>query len=128
TTDVVFSPDGALMATATLGLYVWDVHDPARPVEITSRFEYRLVTSLAFMPDGRTLVGGSADGFLTAWDVATGKVAWRVDTHQGAVQDVAISPDGRVIATAGDSRTVTLWDAATRAPLAVLSVHTGPVQ
>jgi WD40 repeat protein len=128
TTDVVFSPDGALMAAATLGLYVWDVHDPAHPVSVTDRFEYRLVTSLAFVPDGRTLVGGSADGFLNAWDVATGKVAWRVNTRQGAVQDVAISPDGRVIATAGDSRTVTLWDAATHTSLAVLGGHTGPVQ
>jgi WD40 repeat protein len=127
-TDIAFDPGGRLLATATLGAYVWDVHNLAAPVDVSGRYPSRLSTSLAFTPDGRRLVSTGAGGFLNVWDVATGKLLASPDTHQGALQDLAISPDGRLFATAGDSRTIKLWDASTLTEVATLSGHTAPIQ
>jgi WD40 repeat protein len=128
-TDIAFAPRGRrLLAAATLGLFVWDVHDLTSPPRKTSKYQPRLATSLVFTPDGRRLVAASTGGFLNAWDVATGKPLARDKTGQGAVQDVAVSPDGKLLATAGDSRTVKLWSATDHRELAVLSGHTAPVQ
>ncbi|NUK39700.1 hypothetical protein HRW16_01905 [Streptomyces lunaelactis] len=126
-TDIAFAPRGRrLLAVATLGLFVWDVHNPASPSP--EPYEPRLATSLVFTPDGRRLVAASTGGYLNAWDAATGKLLARDNTGQGAVQDVAVSPDGKLLATAGDSRTVKLWSATGHRQLAVLSGHTAPVQ
>jgi WD40 repeat protein len=127
-TDVAFDPSGKLLATATLGAYVWDVHNLGAPVDVSSRYPSRLSTSLAFTPDGRRLVSAGARGLLNVWDTATGKLLASQDTHQGALQDLAISPDGRLFATAGDSRTIKFWDASTLTEIATLSGHTAPIQ
>ncbi|MFD2690762.1 helix-turn-helix domain-containing protein [Streptomyces phyllanthi] len=129
-TDIAFAPGRGprLLAAATLGLFVWDVREPALPSRKTSAYPPRLTTSLVFTPDGRRLVAASTGGYLNAWDAATGEFLTRDDTGQGAVQDVAVSPDGKLLATAGDSRTVKLWDAANHRELAVLRGHTAPVQ
>ncbi|WP_410818983.1 hypothetical protein [Micromonospora sp. 050-3] len=127
-TDVAFDPGGSLVATAALRPYVWNVRDSARPAELTSAYPSRIVTSLLFTPDGRRLVGASVGGFLNVWDVSTGELLERIDTEQGAIQDVVVSGDGRLLATAGDSRTVKVWDAATYRQMALLDSHTAPVQ
>ncbi|MEH1163927.1 helix-turn-helix domain-containing protein [Micromonospora sp. CPCC 205539] len=127
-TDVAFDPGGRLVATAALRPYVWNVQDAARPTETTSKYPSRIVTSLVFTPDGRRLLGASVGGFLNVWDVATGELLERIDTEQGAIQDVANSADGRLLATAGDSRTVKVWDAGTYRQTALFDGHTAPVQ
>lgn len=127
-TDVDFDPGGRLLAAATLGPFLWDVTDMNEPSDVTARFPARIVTSLAFTPDGRRLLGASVGGYINTWDITTGKQLNRVNTQQSAVQDIAVSPDGSWLATAGDSRTIKLWDAATGRETAVLSGHTAPIQ
>ncbi|WP_203701575.1 WD40 repeat domain-containing protein [Asanoa iriomotensis] len=127
-TDIEFDAGGRLLAAATLGLGLWEVTDMNKPSEITARFPARIVTSLAFIPDGRRLLGASVGGYINTWDITTGKLLNRVNTQQSAVQDIVVAPDGSWLATAGDSRTVKLWDAATGRETAVLSGHTAPVQ
>jgi WD40 repeat protein len=125
-TDVAFDPSGRLVATAALRPYVWNVQDA--PTDMTPKYPSRIVTSLVFTPDGRRLVGASVGGYLNVWDVATGELLQRINTQQGAIQDVAVSADGSLLATAGDSRTVQLWNAVTYRRTAVLDGHTAPVQ
>ncbi|WP_328415287.1 helix-turn-helix domain-containing protein [Micromonospora sp. NBC_00389] len=127
-TDVDFDPGGRILAAATLGPALWDVTDINKPSEITARFPARIVTSLAFTPDGRRLLGASVGGYVNTWDITTGKLLNRVNAQQSTVQDIVVSPDGSWLATAGDSRTIKLWDAATGRETAVLSGHTAPVQ
>ncbi|GAA4255817.1 nSTAND1 domain-containing NTPase [Dactylosporangium darangshiense] len=127
-TDIAFDATGTVLAAATLGQSLWNVQDLDRPADITARFGSRIVTSLAFTPDGRRLFGASAGGYVNVWDVGTGRQLSRYGTGQSAVQDIAVSPDGTVVATAGDSRTVKLWDAASGQELATLGGHTAPVQ
>jgi WD40 repeat protein len=71
------------------------------------------VHSVAFSPDGRTALSGSADHTLKLWDVATGKLVRTLEGHSDEVTSVAFSPDGRTVLSGSWDHTLKLWDAAT---------------
>lgn len=78
-----------------------------RPTDRT----YQCVNTLAFSPDGGTLVSGSWDDDLRLWDVASGDPVGRpLSGHTGDVFDVAFNPSGSVVASAGEDGTMRLWD------------------
>ncbi len=82
------------------------------------RRNWSLVTSVAFSPDGKTLVSGSWDKTIRLWDAATGKpLGEPIRGHEGSVSSVAFSPDGKTLASGSDDSTIRLWDAATGKPL-----------
>lgn len=72
------------------------------------------VTSVAFSPDGRTIVSGSSDKNVRLWDKATGKEVRRLQGHTYIVTSVAFSPDGfiksegRQVMTAGGADETTV--------------------
>src|SRR5262249_7756077 len=68
------------------------------------------VRSLAFCPDGRTLI--SAGGGIQLWDVPTGKELRHFDGHDGGVTAAALSSDGGRVASAGWDTTALIWDVA----------------
>ena len=57
------------------------------------------VYSLAFAPDGRTILSGSRDKTAKLWDVTTGEMIWSIE-DPGPFRSVAIAPDGRSCITA----------------------------
>lgn len=72
------------------------------------------VLSLAFSPDGNSLVVGSQRPDAEIWDVSTRKLVGHLEGHIDWVTHVSYSPDGRYIATARPRSTrVYLWDAQT---------------
>ena len=93
------------------------------------------VTSLAFAPDGETLVSGGADGKLCLWNwqdkMNPATAAW--SAHQGGVLALAYSPDGAFVASGGRDERVNIWDGtnlseANRQPLAKLTDCDGVVR
>jgi WD40 repeat protein len=69
-----------------------------------------VVYSLAFLPDGKTLVSASGDRLVRLWDPATGKERRRLEGHTDAVLSLALTPDGKRLASGSADRTVRFWD------------------
>ncbi|HSE16778.1 MAG TPA: WD40 repeat domain-containing protein [Pyrinomonadaceae bacterium] len=84
----------------------------AEPESVTLEGHTGDINSVAFSPDGRSVVTASADGTARVWDAATGKSLGELRGHSGSVNSASFSPDGKFIVTAGDDATVRLWDAA----------------
>jgi WD40 repeat protein len=82
------------------------------------------VWSVAFSPDGATVVTASSDGTARIWDARTGELLHILRGHFGVVTDASFSPDGQWIVTAGPS-TAALWTAATGERLFYLRGHAG---
>ncbi len=66
------------------------------------------VESVAFTPDGKTLVSGSRDRTVDLWDARTGELVRTLSGPDGPVLSVAA--DNAVAAGAGEDRTVRIWD------------------
>src|SRR5712692_7744310 len=86
------------------------------------------VDSVAFSPDGRYVLTGSADGIARLWETASGKPLASYQGHTGSVNSVACSPDGRCVLTGSNDRTARLWETASGKPLATYQGHTGLVR
>ncbi|MGB7537976.1 MAG: WD40 repeat domain-containing protein [Anaerolineales bacterium] len=81
------------------------------------------IRSLAFSPDDSVLVTGGDQGYLSRWDLATGKELPRLQTQFGLLFSIAFSPDGSRLASACGDGTVQLWDYASGEPLVLLQGH-----
>ncbi len=84
------------------------------------RFNFRNfnVFTLAFTPDGRTLVVGNGDKKIQLWDVADRHLIESVSGHQHAVCALAFSADGKILASGDTGGKIHLWEFATRKHLA----------
>jgi WD40 repeat protein len=105
--DIEFSPDGRLLATAGSDglLRVFD----SETFELCSQmFHSSLVTRLAFGSDSTTVATASSDASARAWDVPSGRQLARVN-HDSSVLAVAISRTGEYCASGGQDCTVRVW-------------------
>ena len=83
----------------------------------------KVVTCLAFSPDGRLAATASADKTVRLWDVRTGAEVRKLSGHEGAVVAVCFSRDGKTVVSGGADHVVRLWDAATGKEVAQFEGH-----
>jgi WD40 repeat protein len=120
---VAFSPDGALLATASTDktARLWD---PATGECVRTLTGHAAgLRGVAFSPDGRLLATASIGRTARLWDPATGECVGTLTGHAEAVYGVAFSPDGRLLATASMDSTAKVWDPATGECVGTLTGH-----
>jgi WD40 repeat protein/tRNA A-37 threonylcarbamoyl transferase component Bud32 len=128
--EVAFRPDGRAVLTASAG---GDRHAAARlwqlpPEQLFGKplLQGSRVLTLAFSPDGHTLLTGGDHRAAQLWDVPAGQrtgppLAHGPVVHPGLgagdeslIAAVAFSPDGRTLLTASEGGDVWVWDRAER--------------
>jgi WD40 repeat protein len=109
---------------------VWDLATRKERTEVRDQkhrigFE-RIASSLAFSPDGKTLVSGVTGGILLLWDTAVWKPRPVLKYEQGDLTSLAFLPDGGAFVTA-ESTVVRIRNANDGAECDALSGHASSV-
>jgi hypothetical protein len=117
---VAFSPNGHLLAVgSSLGVYFYD---PQTGQEVRFIPTQTWVRSLAFSPDGETIVTGSYDPLVRLWRVSDGTLLHEFTGHTAWVRSVAFSPDGKLLASASDDNTARIWSVQDKTSLKTLTI------
>jgi WD40 repeat protein len=87
------------------------------------------IEGMAFAPNGRTLATLDGEGWLTLWEVISGKVIWERQGFGGrggyGNWQVAFSPDGRMLVTGVNQGLIRWLDAATGQEIRRVDGHDG---
>ncbi|MBN1266180.1 MAG: WD40 repeat domain-containing protein [Anaerolineales bacterium] len=102
-TEITFSPDGTLLASASVDntVKVWNTADGS--LRYTLEGHADTVLSLAFSPEGDLLLSGSRDGTVKKWQLSDGTLIDSISRmHPVRALELAFSPDGNLFAVAND--------------------------
>lgn len=108
--DVVFSPDGNIIATASKDKTIKLWSKEGKEIK-TLQGHQGGVKTVTFSPNGNIIASGSQDKTIKLWS-KEGKEIYTLKGHQGDVNRIKFSPDGNTIATASWDKTVKLWSRA----------------
>ena len=114
---VAFTPDGATLASGNGAwegvrkVKLWDVATRRNIATLEVHEFLRIdVTSVAFSPDGTTLVAALENGWVQLWDVATRRNIVTLEGHTHYGESVSFSPYGTMLASGAGDGTIMLWD------------------
>jgi WD40 repeat protein/serine/threonine protein kinase len=116
--QVAFAPDSSTFATLEAAGEISLRELPA--MALVRRFPALPAgqVSLAFSPDGRTLVAGYATGELRTWDARSGAGGGVWARGSDRAHFLVFSPGGDLLATAGEQGdAIQFWDVSGRRPL-----------
>ncbi|MEG4394393.1 AAA-like domain-containing protein [Microcoleus sp. BROC3] len=105
--SVTFSPDGAMLATASAGgtARIWS--KDGKPLSILKHTSG--LTNISFSPDSQMLLSASTDKMVRLWNI-DGTLIQTLKGNKDAVWSASFSPDGKAIASASADGTVMLWN------------------
>lgn len=124
-TEVALAPDGKTIACTgwdgVLHRFNLDTGDELGSIDFIGAVE-----SLAFSPNGKTIVSAHGDDeerhssyTLHEWDAATGREVGTIGKRGQALSRATFSPDGKLLA-ASAPRGIVIWDSASRRELRTL--------
>ena len=128
--SIAFSPDGDTIAIggwdrglSTGTVRLWDAATGEHKETLIEE-DTNSVFTVAYSPDGASLVSGSKDGTILLWDTATYQLKAELTGYSDAI---AFSPDSSTLAIAGQDRKIRLWDAVSGEHKSTLTEHTDEV-
>ncbi len=104
---VAFSPDGKILAVGTTAGI--NFYSTSTWLKVGFAGTNTWVRSLAFSPDGTTIVAGLFDQTVQLWRVSDVKLLKTFNGHTNWVWSVAFSPDGQSVASASNDGTIRIW-------------------
>lgn len=108
--QVAWAPHSNQLAIATsFGIYREDAATLERVHFMPSA---SAVVNLAFGPDEKSLVSGSAEDLLELWPVSYGTLAHASKGHTDQTLAVAFSPDGKLLNSGSTDGTIRFWGVA----------------
>jgi WD40 repeat protein len=109
--SLAWHSDGPRVVLGGFGVQIWDVDSGA----LLRRFEEYgpPIGSVAWSPDERCLVSGSADNTVRIWDVESGQCLRVLEGHRDGIMQVAWSDDQRYVLSGSNDGTMRLWDVET---------------
>lgn len=117
--DLTFSPGGDRVATVSSDGTSALLEFPSGRMLGRAFAGVDRIGSVVFTPDGKTLIGGAADGAVHLWDLARQKLIGSTPSgHSRAIIDSGLSRDGRLMATLGNDQMIRLWRFGDSYPLA----------
>ncbi len=119
--DMAYSADGRLIAVTAGGRVLILDGQTLAEIDVIET----AATTLAFSPDGETLVTASGT-VANLWRLVDGELLNKFELHGSAIMDIVFSPDGATLATASLDQIVRLWRASNAALLRQFS-HFGSV-
>ncbi len=127
--DVAWAPDGKSVAVAVRDGTAQIVD--AATGKTTATFSHpAYARRVAFAPDGKTLaVGYGENGFVTFWDLETGKQKASFQANAGPLFGLSFGPSGKTLLTCGVDGTAVVWNVGKRQvdPAFTLKGHQGQV-
>lgn len=109
---LAFSPRGHYLAVAGQGLVI-RIFNPHTLRKVRGLSCLSEVHSMAFSPDGATLVAGDIQGQIHRWDLATWQPLPPFEGHLSRVAGLRFTPDGAFLISMGWDKTCRLWRVAT---------------
>ncbi|MYF55729.1 T9SS type A sorting domain-containing protein [Candidatus Poribacteria bacterium] len=110
---IAYSPDSKKLAVATdIGIWIYDAQTGEELDLFTGGTG--VCNSVAFSPDGNTLVSDINGNYLCMWDVNTGRQIRTFFGHSHySINNIKFSPDGKIFASGGSGGDLKMWDAET---------------
>ena len=117
--SLAFSPDRRKIAIGgDDSAIIYDVLSGRRLQ--TLKGHSNIVDVVAFSPDGKLIVTGSADQTIKLWNAATGTGLFTLRGHSSLIKSIVFSPDSKILVSGSDDATTKFWSTSTGQELATL--------